>query len=157
MRFMIQKMDEKDLGEVVAIATSSTSNPWSINMFIEEMFSPLSYCFVIKMKGDSNYYLIGFICFRNIEDESELLNLCVHPQYRHLGIGKKLMQFYIGLCSKMKIKTFYLEVDSSNQVAIHLYQLFAYQLMGKRKKLYQGKFDALLMMKKIEMASNITE
>jgi ribosomal-protein-alanine N-acetyltransferase len=91
---------------------------------------------------------MGFICFRIIEDESELLNICVHPQYRQLGVGKKLMQFYISLCSKIKIKTFYLEVDSSNQVAIHLYHLFAYQRVGIRKKFYRGKLDALLMMKK---------
>ena len=148
VKFVIQKMDEKDLGEVVAIATSTTSNPWSINMFIDEMSNPLSYCFVVKTKGGSTYPLMGFICFRTIEDESELLNICVHPQYRQLGIGKKLMQFYIGLCSKIKIKTFFLEVDSSNQSAIHLYQLFSYQLMGIRKKFYRGQFDALLMMKK---------
>ena len=147
MRFVIQKMDEKDLGEVVAIAASSTSNPWSMNMFIGEMFNPLSHCFVAKIKGCSKNPLMGFICFRIIEDESELLNICVHPQYRQLGVGKKLMQFYISLCSKMKIKTFYLEVDSSNQVAIHLYHLFTYQRVGIRKKFYRGKLDALLMMK----------
>ncbi len=149
MRYVIQKMGEKDLDEVVAIAASSTSNPWSMNMFAKEMSNSLSYCFIIKMKGDLKNPLMGFICFRNIEDESELLNICVHPQYRQLGIGKKLMQFYIGLCNNHKIKTFYLEVDSSNQVAIHLYRLFAYQLMGIRKKFYQGKFDALLMTKEV--------
>jgi len=141
-------MDEKDLGEVVAIATSFTSNPWSMNMFIGEMSNPHSYCFVVKTKGGLKWTLMGFICFRNIEDESELLNICVHPQYRQLGVGKKLMQFYISQCRKMKIRTFYLEVDSSNQSAIHLYQLFSYQLMGIRKKFYRGQFDALLMIKK---------
>ena len=145
---MIQKMDKKDLDEVVDIATSSISNPWSKDMFIEEMLNPLSHCFIVRMKWASKHPLMGFICFRNIEDESELLNICVHPQYRQLGIGKKLMQFYIGLCSKMKIKTFYLEVDSSNQSAIHLYQLLSYQIVGIRKKFYRGKFDALLMVKK---------
>jgi len=145
---MIQKMDEKDLDEVVTIANSSISNPWSKDMFIEEMLNPLSHCFIVKMKWASKHPLMGFICFRNIEDESELLNICVHPQYRQLGIGKKLMQFYIGICSKMKIKTFYLEVDSSNQSAIHLYQLLSYQIVGIRKKFYRGKFDALLMVKK---------
>jgi ribosomal-protein-alanine N-acetyltransferase len=145
---MIRKMETKDLGEVVAIATSSISNPWSKNMFIEEMLNPLAHCFIVKVEEDSKHPLIGFICFRNIEDESELLNICVHPRYRQLGIGKKLMQFYIGLCSKMKIKTFYLEVDSSNQSAIHLYQLLSYQIVGIRKKFYRGKFDALLMVKK---------
>ena len=141
-------MDKKDLGEVVSIAASSSLNPWSMNMFIEEVLNPIAHCFVVKMRRVSKHPLVGFICFRNIEDESELLNICVHPQYRQLGIGKMLMQFYIGCCSKMKIKTFYLEVDSLNQSATHLYRSFSYQPVGIRKKFYRGKFDALLMMKK---------
>jgi ribosomal-protein-alanine N-acetyltransferase len=146
-RFTIQKMGIKDLDEVLKVAASSLPS-WSKNMFIEEMRNPISYCFIIKMKRISKYHMVGFICFRNIVDESELLNICVHPQYRQLGIGKKLMQFYIDFCIKMEIKTFYLEVNASNQLAVHLYQLFSYQSVGMREKFYQGKFDALLMAKK---------
>ena len=141
-------MENKDLDEVLGMEPSSSPNPWSKNMFIEEMKNPFAYCFIIKMKGISNPEAMGFICFRNIGDESELLNICVHPQYRQMGIGKKFMRFYIGFCKKMKIKTFYLEVNVSNQSAVHLYHLFSYQSLGMRKKFYQGKFDALLMVKK---------
>jgi len=141
-------MDKKDLGEVVSIAASSSLNPWSMDMFIGEMLNPIAYCFVVKMRRVLKHPLVGFICFRNIEDESELLNICVHPQYRQLGIGKNLMQFYIGFCSKMRIRTFHLEVESLNQSAIHLYRSFSYQLVGIRKKFYRAEFDALLMVKK---------
>ena len=141
-------MDIKDLHEVQFIAASSSLNPWSKNMFIGEMRNSFSHCFITKIRERSNPPVLGFICFRNVEDESELLNICVHPQYRQLGIGKRLMQFYIGFCRKMKIKTFYLEVNALNQSAVHLYQHFSYQSLGMRRKFYQGKFDALLMTKK---------
>ena len=146
---VLQKMDIKDLDEVSSIETSDSLTPWSKNMFVEEIRNPLAYCFVMKTEDGSKQPVIGFICFRNITEESELLNIGVHPDYRQLGIGKKLMQFYIDFSRQRGIKTFYLEVHSSNQSAIHLYQLFSYQLSGRRKKFYQGKFDALLMMKKI--------
>jgi len=147
-RFTIIKMNIKNLDEVLPIAASSRVNPWSENMFIGEMRNPFSYCFMIKMRKMSNYPVVGFVCFRNIKDESELLNICVHPEYRQMGIAKKLMQFYIGFCIKKKIKTFYLEVNSSNRSALHLYQSFSYQLLAVRKKFYQGEFDGLLMAKK---------
>jgi [ribosomal protein S18]-alanine N-acetyltransferase len=147
---VLQKMDIKDLDEVSSIETSNSLTPWSKNMFVEEIRNhPLAYCYVMKTKDGSKQPVIGFICFRNITEESELLNIGVHPDYRQLGIGKKLMQFYIDFSRQRGIKTFYLEVHSSNQSAIHLYQLFSYQSSGRRKKFYQGKFDALLMMKKI--------
>jgi [ribosomal protein S18]-alanine N-acetyltransferase len=147
-KLTIKKMETNDLDEVLDMEASSSLNPWSNNMFAEEMKNPCAYCFIIQMKGTSKHQVMGFICFRNIGDESELLNICVHPQYRQMGIGKKLMQFYIGFCRKMKIKTFYLEVNALNQSAVHLYQHFSYQSLGMRRKFYQGKFDALLMTKK---------
>jgi [ribosomal protein S18]-alanine N-acetyltransferase len=148
-RVAIQKMNVQDLEDVFSLETSSSLTPWSKNMFIKEMQNHFSHCFVIKTGKPPPQPVIGFICFRNVADESELLNICVHPQYRQLGIGKKLMEYYMEFCSRKGIKTFYLEVDSSNVSAIHLYQCFCYQYFGMRKNFYQGKFDALLMMKKV--------
>lgn len=144
----IREMDTQDLDEVLDMDKSSSLSPWSKHLFAEEMSHPLAHCFIIKPEGDLRYPVRGFICFRTIGEESELLNICVHPRYRQMGIGKRLMQFYIGFCSLVKIKTFHLEVNVLNLSAMHLYQSFAYQPMGTRKKYYQGKIDALLMVKK---------
>jgi len=111
-RFTVEKMEIKDLGEVLSIAASTPLNPWSESMFIGEMRNPFSHCFMIKIREMSSHPVVGFICFRNIEDESELLNICVHPHYRQSGIGKKLMQFYTGFCIKKKIKDFNIEVNA---------------------------------------------
>ncbi len=147
-RLGIKQMEMIHLDEVLDIEASSSPHPWSRNMFIAEIKNPLSYCFIIETEGmEKDPVVIGFICFRNIGDESELLNLCVHPEYRQMGIATKLMQFYIVFCRKMRIKTFYLEVNALNQPAVHLYHLFSYQSSGMRKKFYQGKFDALLMVR----------
>lgn len=147
-RWNIQKMILQDLDEVLSIETSGSLTPWSRNMFIEEMQNAFSFCFVTKREEGSKQRVIGSICFRNMAEESELLKICVHPDYRQLGVGKQLMKFYIDFSREKGIKTFYLEVYSSNHSAIHLYQSFSYQSSGMRKKFYQGKFDALLMTKK---------
>lgn len=146
---IIDKMDIKDLDEVISIEASASPTPWSKIMFAEEMGNRLAHCFVMKMEDGSKQPVIGFICFRNMPEESELLNIGVHPDYRQLGIGKKLMQFYIDFSHGRGIRTFYLEVNSSNTSAIHLYQSLSYQPMGMRKNFYQGKFDAFLMTKKV--------
>jgi len=147
-RFTVKEMEVQDLDEVLEIAASSSLHFWSKKMFIEEMSNPLAHCFIIKRNGAPDHPLIGFICFRNVEDESELLNICVHPRYRKMGFGKKLMEFYLRFCHKRKIRKFYLEVDASNHPAIYLYQSFFFDSVGIRKRFYQGKFDALLMSKK---------
>jgi len=145
----IRKMDTNDLDEVLSIEISDSLTPWSKNMFVGEMGNPFAYCFVMEMEEGSKQSVIGFICFRNVTEESELLNICVHQAYRHLGLGKKLMEFYFDFSYRRGSKNFYLEVHSSNHTAIHLYQLFSYHSSGIRKKFYQGKFDALLMTKTV--------
>ena len=145
---IIKKMEAKDLDEVLDIEAISSLSPWSKNMFLEEMANPFAYCFIIQREMISKHQVMGFICFRNIGDESEILDICVHPQYRQMGIGKRLMEFYIGFCKTLDIKMFHLEVSGLNRSAVHFYQQFSYQSLGKRKKFYQGKFDALLMTKK---------
>jgi ribosomal-protein-alanine N-acetyltransferase len=142
-------MDHHDLDEVISIEAASSQTPWSRNCFTEQIQNPLGHCFVMKVGNGSGQRVVGFICFRNVIGESELLDLAVHPEYRRRGIGKKLMQFYIDFSRQRGIHTFYLEVNASNQPAIQLYQGFAYEFSGVRKKFYQGKSDAFLMKKRI--------
>lgn len=148
-KFKLEKIEINDLDEIVSIAASNHSNPWSKNMFLEELKNPYSYCFSFKNGSTTNHNVIGFICFRIIEDESELLNICVHPEYRNLGIGKRLMEFYINFCKSNQIRRLYLEVNISNQPAIHLYESLSFKPVRIINKLYQGKFDAIQMIKEI--------
>lgn len=144
----IEKMEREHLDEVLLIERASSSTPWSKEMFLEELRNPLAHSFIYRVDQPQGHPLAGFICFRNMGEESELLNIGVHPLYRRMGIGRKLMQFYMEFSEARQVKTFYLEVYISNPPAIRLYERFSYQPAGTRKKFYQGKFDALMMVKR---------
>lgn len=143
--FAIQPMEAEDLPEVTLIAASSPLTTWTQRMFVEEMKNAFSHCFVAETHGVSTRQVVGFICFRAIGQESELLNLCIHPQYRRQSAGRRLMQFYINFSKKREIKRFYLDVDPFNEPAFCLYRSFGYVPSGSRKNFYGGKTDALSM------------
>ncbi len=145
----IREMIPEDLGEVFSIETSDSLAPWSKEMFLGEMQHSSAHCFVMNRKEGPEHPVVGYVCFRNVIDESELLKICVHPGYRQLGIARKLMQFYMEFSCRMGVRTFHLEVSSSNEPAIHLYQSFSYRPFGMRKRFYQRNFDALLMMRQV--------
>ncbi len=139
-------MDNKHVETVLPIADTVPFNPWSRKMFLEELVHPSSHCFLLSRKSDDHQDVpLGFICFRNVGEESELLNVAIAPSHRGRGFGKKLMEFYIDFCRHSGVKKYYLEVNPENVSAVRLYQSFGYQPTGKRKKFYQGKYDALLM------------
>jgi len=144
---LVQEMDMEDLEEVLFIERSSSLTPWSQKMFVEEILSPTSHCFTLKLKEGAGDRVAGYICFRDIVGESELLNLSIHPHYRRMGLGKQLMAFYLDFSVRMGIRACYLEVSVSNEPAIRLYNHFSYHAVGRRKRFYQGRVDALLMMR----------
>lgn len=139
----IRKMEIEDVEGVLPIAAASILNPWSRDMLLGEVAHPFSHCFLICREEED--VPLGFICFRNIGEESELLNICIDPMHQKKGLGKRLMEFYIDFCYQKGVKKYYLEVNPQNIPAFRLYQSFAYQEAGKRKKFYQGEYEALVM------------
>ena len=98
----IQDMNESDLDEILRIEASSGWTSWSRQSFLEEMKGLHSRCFTLRTWHGDKDSLIGFICFRMVEGESELLNLAIHPDYRQKGLGRELMQFYIDFCRQQR-------------------------------------------------------
>jgi len=146
----IQKMTFDDLDEVVGMESDCSLVPWSREMFVHEMSSPLTYCFTLRTKEPPRAELAGFLCFRTVEDESELLNLCVHPAYRRMGFALEMMTFYIHFCRTTNIRQLFLEVGCTNEAAVRLYESLSYKPVGKRSKFYQGRFDAWIMRRDVE-------
>lgn len=146
---VVRKMEPTDLEEVLAIEVQSSWAPWTRQMFLGEILNLYGHCFVVESRETPLRRVVGFICFRHLGEESELLNLSVHPEHRSLGLGKKLMQFYITSCREAKVTRSYLEVSSTNHPAIQLYQDFAYRSVGRRLRFYRGQWDALLMVKEL--------
>jgi [ribosomal protein S18]-alanine N-acetyltransferase len=146
----IREMNPRDVEELLPMERVSSLTPWSRQMFLNELGNPLSSCFVASVEGGSPGTPSGFICFRDVGKESEILNLCVHPLYRRHGIGRRLMEFYLDRCAAGGIEISHLEVSVSNEAALNLYRSFSYEKVGLRKRFYQGKIDALLLTRKIE-------
>jgi ribosomal-protein-alanine N-acetyltransferase len=146
---VVRKMEPTDLEEVLAIELQSSWVPWTRQMFLGEILNPYAHCFVMESHETAMPRLVGFVCFRHLGEESELLNLSVHPEHRSIGLGKKLLQFYMTSCREAKVTRSYLEVRSANHPAIQLYQGFAYRPVSRRLRFYRGQWDALVMVKEL--------
>jgi [ribosomal protein S18]-alanine N-acetyltransferase len=146
----VRKMEEHDLDEVLAIEASSSLTPWSRPLFLEEMAHVHGHCFSLTLPGDPGPRIVAYLCFRTVGDESELLNLAVHPDHRRKGFARHLMAFYIDVCHREKVKISFLDVHTGNQAALQLYRSLGYRATGKRTRFYLGQLDALTMEREIE-------
>ena len=146
---IVDGMNPGDLREVLEIEVHSFPEPWSEVLFREEMANPRSHCFILRSTASPLCSVRGYLCFRNVEDESELLKLAVRPEHRRKGFGRVLMDFYVAFCREGNVHKLYLEVQSRNQEALCLYEAFSYRRVGIRPHYYPHRQDALLMLKEV--------
>ncbi|MDX1950315.1 MAG: ribosomal protein S18-alanine N-acetyltransferase [Rickettsiales bacterium] len=96
--------------------------------------------------------LTGFLIFRNLGRETEVIDLGVHPDFRKLGIAQKLLARLEEYSKKANSKEIQLEVRDDNVPAINLYRKLGFIKVGIRENYYQTNGvvkDGILMSKMI--------
>lgn len=145
MNERIVKMRPEHLPEILNIERSSFSDPWSENMFQEEMKEDGRRIFlVLESEGKVVGYAIGWV----VLDEFHLGNIAVITEKKRKGHGKLLLKETLEQAYKSGCRIASLEVRSSNESAIELYKTFGFRPIAIRKKYYQNE-DALVMMSDI--------
>jgi ribosomal-protein-alanine N-acetyltransferase len=144
-------MTEVDLRNVVMIERLSFSIPWNEEMFKSELSLDFAYNFTCKLTlSGTGDILAGYMCFWLFNGEAHILNIAVHPDYRRMGLGTHLMQFFIDFCRTTKVKTLTLDVRSSNHPAIEMYRKLGFRKVGLRPYYYaDNDEDALIMALKL--------
>ncbi len=135
-----------DLDEIMAVEQRCYPFPWSRDIMENCLQQSGYYHIAIKQ----NNRIIGYIFMSYGAEEAHVLNLCVLPDYRGKRYGMSLLQYAIDDIRQYNVKNIYLEVRSSNVVAIALYFDMGFNEIGIRKGYYPakvGREDAIVMAK----------
>ena len=140
----VQFMDSSHIDSVVKIENACFSHPWTKEGIIEALNNRTKF-FVFEKNNE----VIGYVGVSVILDEGYITNIAVLPEYQGLGIGKALMKKLDDLAKLENLSFISLEVRTTNQKAISLYEKFGYKTEGVRKNFYTDpKEDALIMTKR---------
>ena len=90
----------------------------------------------------------GFIVWRTVCDEAEIITIGVHPDARGNGIAMAMLGLLEHEVKKVGVKKIFLDVSAENTAAINLYKKCGFTQNGRRPKYYDG-VDAILMVKNI--------
>ena len=137
-------MQEGDLAEVLAIERHSFS-PWSAGSFSDELHLDLSRVLLARAGGDECGGLAGFVCFRLVADEAQILNLAVAPRLRRRGVGRALVRRVVSEAEAAAARVVGLEVRDDNVAALALYSSCGFATVGRRDDYYGLGRDAILM------------
>lgn len=90
----------------------------------------------------------GFIVWRTVADEAEIISIGVAPAARRSGIAGALILLMEQELKKSSVVNVFLEVSEVNYPAKKLYEKYGFKPTGKRPKYYDG-VDAIIMSKKL--------
>ena len=139
----ITRMTLTDLEQMKNILYSDFDNFWSYNVLKQELENENTTYIIAKEKEE----VVGFAGISVCIDEATLNNIVVKKSCRGRGIGGELLESLIDICSDLNLKTFTLEVNTTNEPAIRLYKKFGFKNLGTRKKYYNNTQDAYIMTK----------
>ena len=91
--------------------------------------------------------ILGYIGIWNVCGEAEIINIAVRPEERRKGVGKFLLEEIFSYLRENDVSSLNLEVRESNISARSLYEKLGFEIIGERKKYYDGKETAILMKK----------
>ena len=140
----IQRMLREDIDRVLKIEQASFSQPYTRELFEEELHLDLAHPCVMRV-GDA---MVGFMDYWIIKDEMHLITIAVDPSYRRLGLATKFLNYLIEQAGKKQVKKIFLDVRKSNEAAIALYDKFEFSKIGIRKKYYSDNDEGAIVMEK---------
>ena len=141
---ILEKMTLSHVSQVAQLEQICFSDPWSEKSVASELDNPLS-LWIVATDGET---VAGYVGSQTVMDETDMMNVAVHPDYRRKGIARTMI---LGLIESLREKGSHcltLEVRASNEAAIALYQSLGFSLAGRRPKYYRNpREDALILRK----------
>ena len=144
----IETMNASHVAQIAELEKLCFSDPWSANSIASELENKLAF-WLVATEGDR---VAGYIGSQTVMDETDMMNVAVHPDYRRNGIAEALVNDLVENLKKMGSHCLTLEVRASNMPAITLYEKLGFSEIGRRKNYYRNpREDALILRKEWEI------
>jgi [ribosomal protein S18]-alanine N-acetyltransferase len=142
----IRPLAYADLPQVIAIERRAFPTPWSLAMFVLELSKPSGICLVGLEEGE----IVGYLVCSRYDTVWHLMNVAVEPSKRRQGIATTLLEALFDRADRPN-EQYTLEVRTSNESAIRLYERFGFRAAGRRRAYYHdNREDALIMWRTVE-------
>jgi [ribosomal protein S18]-alanine N-acetyltransferase len=127
----------EDLEQIVALDKLCFDGIWSKEGYLREIYSFNSSLLLLWVTEPQLLpKMIGLGCLWSIVEEAHITLLGIHPEYQRQGLGLFLFHNLLQDAIQRNLERATLEVKTTNQPAINLYQKFGFQVAGRRNNYY---------------------
>ncbi|MEJ7652544.1 MAG: ribosomal protein S18-alanine N-acetyltransferase [Chloroflexia bacterium] len=175
MPYVIERMSEADVADVVAVDRRCFNTPWPASAYRREVAHPEKNLYVVMRRvgegplegsqpqpkvgilthilpfrrdgGERNDApIVGYAGLRIVGDEAHITTIGVLPELRGKYLGEKLLVVLIEHAREQGALWMTLEARVSNQVAQALYAKYTFKEAGRRKRYYSDDGEDAVVM-----------
>lgn len=145
-RILVRTASAKDWDAIVAIeALSFREQSWGAKSLRDGLSAPLVSALVAATSAGGPAE--GFVLWRTLGDEAEILSIGVVPAARRRGVAEAMMAAALEDARSEGLRAMFLDVDSANEAARALYRKLDFYEVGRRRRYYRNGHDALILRK----------
>lgn len=140
-KIIMHTMRLSDLEEIKDTLQTDFDDFWNFEIFKEELVNTNSSYLVLRYDDE-------IVCFGGIKiifDEANVMDIVTRKDKRNQGFARFVLNELINISKEENCTSITLEVNENNKPAIHLYELFEFKEVGKRKNYYKNGDTAILM------------
>lgn len=138
-----REMVPGDAAAVEVVEKACFSVPWSRESFWREAQNErTTYRLAVDEKDGR---VAGYVGCWIIDDEAQITNVAIHPDYQGQGISRRLLENLIEVIKARGAERLTLEVRPSNTAALNLYTSLGFKDCGRRPHYYEDGEDAIIM------------
>ena len=153
----LELMREADIATVQEIEREIFATPWPRNAYFRELASRSSaYYVVLRQEGvvrpaayqgsELDPTIVGYGGMWRMYDEAHVTTIGVRRDLHHQGFGRILFAGLIQAAYDMGAKWVTLEVRTSNENAMKMYEAFSFKVIGRRKGYYTDNGEDAIVM-----------
>ena len=144
----IVTMEFCHVSQVAELEKICFSDPWSEKSVASELENDLA-CWLAAVEEDR---VAGYVGSQTVMDETDMMNIAVHPDFRRKGIAEELVNALVHRLRNRGSRCLTLEVRASNEPACKLYEKLGFSQIGRRPNYYRNpREDALILRKEWEL------
>jgi [ribosomal protein S18]-alanine N-acetyltransferase len=157
-QLVLELMREADISTVQEIEREIFATPWPRNAYYRELASRSSAHYVIlrqegnvekpaNLKGSElDPSIIGYGGMWRMYDEAHVTTIGVRRDMQHRGYGRALFAGLVQAAYDMGAKWVTLEVRTTNENAMRMYEAFGFKVIGRRKGYYTDNGEDAIVM-----------
>jgi ribosomal-protein-alanine N-acetyltransferase len=148
--FLISRMTEHDLLDVVELEEQSGLSRWGWSAYYAELHGPNSDLMLVararRGRDVTSETVIGYIVARLFSGELHINNVAVKEDCRRRGLGTLLLSQIVQAARANGGKVAFLEVRAGNLAAQTMYEKCGFRSVARRRNYYSSPAEDALVM-----------